>query len=110
VLVETDLAAMALALSLLRVSRRVRRRGDLARVEQEFRATTGRELDLVAEGKHAERFAADFAGDPRVRVPRVFWQASGRRTLALEDVGYLKIADMAALERAGIDRREVARV
>ncbi len=109
VLVETDLAATALALRLLRVSRRVGRRVDLARVEQEFRATTSRELDLVAEGKHAERFAEDFAGDPRVRVPRVFWQASGRRTLALEDVGFLKIADRAALERAGIDRREVAR-
>jgi predicted unusual protein kinase regulating ubiquinone biosynthesis (AarF/ABC1/UbiB family) len=109
VLVETDLAATALALRLLRVSRRVRRRVDLARVEQEFRATTSRELDLVAEGKHAERFAENFAGDPRVRVPRVFWQASGRRTLALEDVGYLKISDAAALERAGIDRREVAR-
>jgi len=109
VLVETDLAATGLALRLLRVSRRVRRRVDLARVEQEFRSTTGRELDLAAEGKHAERFAQDFAGDPGVRVPRVFWQASGRRTLALEDVGYLKIADAAALERAGIDRREVAR-
>ena len=109
VLVETDLAATALALRLLRVSRRVRRRVDLARVEQEFRSTTGRELDLAAEGRHAERFAQDFSGDPRVRVPRVFWQASGRRTLALEDVGYLKIADAAALARAGIDRREVAR-
>jgi len=109
VLVETDLAATALALRLLRVSRRVRRRVDLARVEQEFRSTTGRELDLVAEGKHAERFAADFAGDPRVRVPRVFWQASGRRTLALEDVGFLKVVDFAGLEQAGIDRREVAR-
>lgn len=109
VLVETDLAATALALRLLRVSRRVRRRVDLSRVEQEFRTTTGRELDLVAEGKHAERFAQDFSGDPGVRAPRVFWQASGRRTLALEDVGYLKIADAAALARAGIDRREVAR-
>jgi predicted unusual protein kinase regulating ubiquinone biosynthesis (AarF/ABC1/UbiB family) len=109
VLVETDLAAAALALRLLRFSRRVRLRVDLERVQQEFRATTENELDLLAEGKNAERFAADFAGDRRVRVPRVFWQASARRTLTLEDVGFLKIADLAALERAGIDRREVAR-
>ncbi len=109
VLVETDLAAAALALRLLRFSRRVRLRIDLRRVEQEFRATTENELDLMAEGKSAERFAEDFAGDRQVHVPRVFWQASARRALTLEDVGYLKFADLAALERAGIDRREVAR-
>jgi predicted unusual protein kinase regulating ubiquinone biosynthesis (AarF/ABC1/UbiB family) len=109
VLVETDLAAAALALRLLRFSRRVRRRVDLERVEREFRTTTQGELDLAAEGRNAERFAADFAGDAGVRVPRVFWEASARRTLTLEDVGYLKIADLPALERAGIDRREVAR-
>ncbi|HEY8019977.1 MAG TPA: AarF/UbiB family protein [Thermoanaerobaculia bacterium] len=109
VLVETDLVAAALALRLLRFSRRVRRRVDLERVEREFRTTTQNELDLAAEGRNAERFAADFAGDESVRVPRVFWEASARRTLTLEDVGYLKIADLPALERAGIDRREVAR-
>ncbi len=109
VLVETDLAAAGLALRLLRFSRRVRRRVDLERVEREFRATTEHELDLAAEGKNVERFAADFAGDRHVRAPRVHWPASARRTLALEDVGYLKFADLAALERAGIDRREVAR-
>ncbi|HSN89025.1 MAG TPA: AarF/UbiB family protein, partial [Thermoanaerobaculia bacterium] len=57
----------------------------------------------------AERFARDFAGDARVCIPRVHWAWSARRTLALEDVGYLKIGDLAALERAGISRPEVAR-
>lgn len=109
VLVETDLAAAALALRLLRFSSRLRRRVDLERVQREFRAVTEKELDLAAEGKSIERFAADFAGDLQVRAPRVFWETSARRTLTLEDVGYLKFADLAALERAGIDRREVAR-
>lgn len=109
-LVETDLAATRLATRLLKVSRRLRRRVDLDRLAAEFSATTRRELDLTTEGKNAERFAADFERDGRVHVPRVYWTHTATRTLTLEDVGYLKISDLAALEQAGIRRAEVARV
>ena len=109
VLVETDLAAVSLAIRLLKVSRRIRRRVDLGRLAEEIITTTRSELDLEAEGRHAERFARDFAGDARVCIPRVHWGSSARRTLTLEDVGYLKIGDLPALERAGISRAEVAR-
>jgi len=110
VLVETDLAAAGLAFRLLRVSRKLRRRVDLGRLAEEIAVTTRRELDLANEGRNAERFAEDFADDSRVAIPRVVWSASARRTLTLENVGYLKIADLAAIERAGISRPEVARV
>jgi predicted unusual protein kinase regulating ubiquinone biosynthesis (AarF/ABC1/UbiB family) len=109
VLVETDLAATSFAIRLLKLWRRLRRRVDLDRLDQEFRSVTRRELDLHAEGGNAERFARDFAGDGRVYMPRVFWEQSARRTLTLEDVGYLKISGLAALAEAGIDRSEVAR-
>ncbi len=109
VLVETDLAATALAIRLLKLWRRLRRRVDLDRLNLEFRAVTRRELDLHAEGENAERFAANFAGDRSLHVPRVHWEQSARRTLTLEDVGFLKITDLAALEQAGIDRAQVAR-
>lgn len=110
VLVETDLAAARLAFRLLKVSRNVRRRVDLDRLAGEIAATTRRELDLASEGRNAERFARDFRDDPRVAIPRVLWEASARRTLTLENVGYLKIADLRAIERAGISRTEVARL
>ncbi len=110
VLVETDLAAARLAFRLFKVSRKLRRRVDLDRLAEEIAVTTRRELDLANEGRNAERFAQDFADDPRVAIPRVVWSASARRTLTLENVGYLKIADLAAIERAGISRPEVARV
>lgn len=109
VLVETDLAAVGLALRLLAWSRTVRRRVDLRRLGEEINATTRRELDLTAEGKHAERFAADFAGDPRVIVPRIHWPQTTRRTLTMEDVAAIKISDLPALEAAGVDRGAVAR-
>lgn len=109
VIVETDLAAATLALRLFKISSRIRRRVDLDRLAEEIVATTRRELDLAAEGRNAERFARDFADDPRVCIPRVFWHQSAHRTLTLENVGYLKINDLAALAHAGISRAEVAR-
>ena len=109
VLVETDLAAVGLALRLLAWSRTVRRRVDLRRLGQEIAETTRRELDLTAEGQHAERFAADFAGDPRLIVPRIYWEQTTRRTLTMEDVAAIKVTDLPGLEAAGIDRGAVAR-
>jgi len=109
VLVETDLAAVRLAIRLLRFSKTIRRRIDLHRVGAEITSTTLAELDLLAEGKNAERFAANFAADSRVYLPRVYWDWSARRTLTLENVGWIKIGDLAALDRAGISRPEVAR-
>jgi predicted unusual protein kinase regulating ubiquinone biosynthesis (AarF/ABC1/UbiB family) len=109
VLVETDLAAARLALRLLKFWSKVRLRVDLDRVGEEITETTRSELDLAAEGRNAEHFAKDFAKDARVRIPKVFWQQSARRTLTLENVGFIKIGDVAALEAAGIRRTEVAR-
>lgn len=110
VLVETDLASARLALRLLKFFRRIRRRVNLDRLAAEITETTRSELDLVAEGKNAERFAQNFAGDDRVYIPKVYWERSARRTLTLENVGYIKMSDLPGIERAGIRRPEVARI
>lgn len=110
VLVETDLASARLALRLLKFFRRIRRRVDLDRLAAEITETTRSELDLIAEGKNAERFAQDFAKDDRVYIPKVYWERSARRTLTLENVGYVKMSDLPGIERAGIQRSEVARI
>jgi predicted unusual protein kinase regulating ubiquinone biosynthesis (AarF/ABC1/UbiB family) len=110
VVVETDLSAVRLAVRLLRFSKTIRRRVNLHRLGTEITETVRAELDMAAEGKNAERFAANFAGDGRVYLPKVFWPWSARRTLTLENVGWLKIGDLAALDAAGISRPEVARV
>lgn len=107
-LVDTDLAALRRAVGWLARSRTIRRRVDVEWLEREFRTVTRRELDLVAEARATERFAADFHHDPGVIVPKVHPRWSGSSTLTLEDVGALKVADRAALVAAGIDPREVA--
>jgi predicted unusual protein kinase regulating ubiquinone biosynthesis (AarF/ABC1/UbiB family) len=106
--VETDLKAIALAFRWLKLSRRVRKWVDLDWLAAEFKSVTRRELDLQAEGRNVERFAEEFADFPNVCVPKVYWEYCAPRTLALENVGYIKITDLQTMEAAGIQGREVA--
>ncbi len=108
-LVETDLAALRRAVRWLGLSRAIRRRVDVAWLEREFRTVTRRELDLAAEGRSTERFAADFADEPDVIVPRIHWSHSATRTLTLSDVGAIKVSDREGLLAAGINPGEVAK-
>lgn len=108
-LVETDLAAVRLAVRWLGLWGPVRRRVDLERLSQEFASTTRAELDLEREAANAERFAELFRHDPGIRAPRIHWQQTARHTLTLEDVGFVRISDHQALEEAGVSRAEVAR-
>lgn len=107
-IVQIDLAALRkVALRLSRV-KLVSRRVDLPALAEEFAATSLEEVDYLHEAGSAERFAEQFEGDPRVRVPGVGWEATTRRVLTLQDVSAIKINDLAALRAAGIDPAAVA--
>jgi predicted unusual protein kinase regulating ubiquinone biosynthesis (AarF/ABC1/UbiB family) len=109
VLVETDLQAVDLALGWLRLWKLVARRVDLGQLSHEFRRITEGELDLIAEAGAALRFSEMFADDDGVRAPRPYPELSTRRVLVMEDVGFLKLADLEVLRAAGIDPAAVAR-
>jgi predicted unusual protein kinase regulating ubiquinone biosynthesis (AarF/ABC1/UbiB family) len=109
VLVETDLNAIALAIRWLKFYKPISKRVDLDKLAQEFATVTRKELDFKAEGENAERFAQDFADDPQVYFPKIYWEYSAAKTLTLENVGYIKIADLPGIDAAGISRPEVAK-
>ncbi len=109
VLVETDLAAFARATRWLRLWGPIRRRVDVAWIEKEFTAVTRRELSLLSEGRNSERFADDFADDPQVEVPKVYWSHTADRTLTMANVAFIKASDPEGITAAGIDRSQVAK-
>ncbi len=109
ILVETDLSAIGLAIRWLKFYKRISRRVDLDWLAEEFTTVTRNELNLKAEGQNAERFAQDVADDPQVYIPKVYWDYTAARTLTLENVSYIKIGDLAAIEAAGISRAQVAK-
>lgn len=82
---------------------------DVVGLAQEFAQTLRAELDYLREASNAERFAAMFADEPAVHIPRVFWETTTSRVLTLERLRGIKVDDVAALDRAGIDRAELAR-
>lgn len=84
-------------------------RFDVVGLAQEFAQTLRAELNYVQEGRNAERFAASFASDPQVHIPRIFWQMTTSRVLTLERIRGLKASDLAALDASGIDRPALAR-
>ncbi len=53
-------------------------------VVEEFSRAINRELDYNLEARNAIRFAANFAEQPNVRIPRVYQRYSGRHVLTLE--------------------------
>ncbi|PPF80300.1 ABC transporter [Subtercola sp. Z020] len=109
-IIEVDLAALRRVGGWLSHVRLVSDRVDMPALVEEFAETSLEEIDYLLEAASSERFAADFAGDPRVAVPAVVWERTTRRVLTLEDVTAIKITDADALRAAGIDPAEVAPV
>ncbi len=107
-LVAIDLAALRTAVRWLRYYRPISRRADLNALLAEFSRTLWAELDYIAEGGNAERFAENFARDSGIDIPGVHWSHTTRRVLALENVESIKITDFDGLAAAGIDRGQVA--
>lgn len=78
-------------------------------VVRQFRASLLRELDLAAECRHAERIAASFADDERIVVPTVHWPLTSERMNVQDFVVGIPVADIPALDAAGVDRKQIAR-
>lgn len=80
-------------------------------VVKQFRNSLTRELDLAAEARSAERVAASFAasGDARLVIPAMYWDYTGERMNVQDFIAGIPVADIPALDAAGVDRAQVAR-
>lgn len=66
------------------------------------------ELDFEHEADNCETIARNLAARADIVVPRVYREFSTRRVLVMELIEGIKITDVSALERAGIDKQAVA--
>ncbi|HEX9038036.1 MAG TPA: AarF/UbiB family protein [Ktedonobacterales bacterium] len=108
-IIGVDLQALRLTLTIVRwLSPTADRITDLRALYREFSRTVFEELDYQREGRNAEQFARLFASDDRIVVPKVYWERTTRRALALEWLDGIKITDFAALDAAGLDRAWLA--
>lgn len=108
-LVTIDLAILSELAALAQQNTAFGEQYDLVELVWEFGVTLRAELDYRREGRNAERFRANFAGNPHVCIPRVFWSHTSTRVLTTERIAGIKITDIAGMDAAGIDRKRLAR-
>ena len=106
-IVQIDLANLRFFIGVLN---RIDKSIDYTFVAEELRANIPKELDFINEGRNAERMARDFADDPDILVPAIYWEHTTERVLTMEYIDGIKITDVQALQAARIDTRAVARL
>jgi ubiquinone biosynthesis protein len=74
-----------------------------------LRRWTMRELDFRREAASASELAELMHGFPGYRVPTIDWDRTNGRVMTLDWVDGIKISDVAALDAAGHDRKELAK-
>ncbi len=107
-LVEQDLAVLGQIARFLTQHTEFGQKFEPESLVEEFAYTLRNELDFTREGQNAERIAAEFLDDPRVHVPKMYWDFSGHTVLTMEDIRGTKIDDLDALDAAGVDRHALA--
>jgi len=95
---------------LVRILARIERNFDLRMVIREVSKYVTLELDFENEARNSKTIRANMANRSDVVVPEVLLEFSTRRLLVMEYLPGIKITDVEALEAAGIDKQEVARV
>ena len=83
---------------------------DLSLIVDEFGLKLFEEIDYLNEAKNAELFAANFAGDPEVKVPKIYNEFCNHFVLTLEWIDGIKLTDTVKLEAAGLDADNLVRI
>ncbi|MEB3211117.1 MAG: AarF/ABC1/UbiB kinase family protein [Leptolyngbyaceae bacterium] len=68
------------------------------------------EIDYLNEGRNADTFRRNFRDVSWAKVPRVYWRYTSPRVLTLEYLPGIKISHYEAIEAAGLDRTELAKL
>jgi len=78
-------------------------------IVREFDQSIHRELDFFKEGRNIDRFRRCFKDEPTIFIPKFYGDFSSERLLVMDFVGGIKASDTESLDKAGLDRKEIAR-
>jgi len=78
----------------------------------DFGVQVRKELDFTRDGSNAERIGRNMreSGIPRIKVPKIYWEYSGRELLAMEFVEGCRGDDIDAIVAQGINPTELASI
>ena len=76
----------------------------------DFAVQIKKELDFTRDGMNAERLARNMrvSGIPGIKVPKIYWEFSGKCLLAMEFVSGVRSDDVDAIVAMGMDPKDLA--
>ncbi len=83
-------------------------RFEVADLAEEFASALRTELDFRREAWNADRLRKNFADEPHLYVPKIYWDYSTRRLLVMERIKGIKIDNLDGLKAAGYDRQRLS--
>ncbi len=107
-IVEADLDLLARQARFLENRLALAREYRIAALVDEFSRTLRDELDYTHEGRNTDRLRRNGQRDPRVLVPRVYWDLSTRHVITLQELHGIKLTDLALLRAEGHDLAAIA--
>lgn len=106
--VQADLRILGYLAAMLESEVQESRRFQPAQMVAELGRSLRRELDLALEARAQERFAQNFAHDPGILIPRIYWDYTRESMNVQERVDGIPGNDLAAVDAAGLDRTVLA--
>jgi len=106
--VEADIALLYQAAKLVKERVHALDFIDARGLIDEFSRQIRQELDYRLEARNAQTFHHNFAGEPHVHVPKVYWSYTRTRVLTLEWLEGTQLADIDTLPLTVEERRDLA--
>lgn len=76
----------------------------------EFGATIRKEMDFNLEASYTERFKKNHSDDPRILIPAIYWNLTGKRVLTMERIEGVKADNVEKLRENGIDTEKISHI
>lgn len=77
---------------------------------REFSVQIAKELDFIRDGKNADILAVNMRDVPGIKIPKIYWEHSGRRLLVMEYIEGVRINDIEGIRCLGLDPKEIAEI
>lgn len=108
-IIKTDLAILHDIARLLESRLEWARTYRIQQIIDEFSYSLLNELNYLLEGRNGERIASQFAEDPKVHVPKVFWDFTSEKVLTMEMIRGIKVNHYDELEEKGYNKKIIAK-
>ncbi|MGJ7910398.1 2-polyprenylphenol 6-hydroxylase [Neobacillus sp. LXY-1] len=106
-LIETDLEILFELARLAEARIEWARRYQVREVIEELARSIRQELDYENEARNCEKIATQFKDDPKIFIPKIYWECTTSKVLTMEFVSGIKLNETEQLLQAGYDNKKL---